>query len=345
MKKTLAATVAAVALFAGASQAQKIEKTEKVGTGIYEIIYNEKDNTVYVAAIGTRGEPGTANIYKLDPKTLAVKGTINTGEKPGFGLGINRTSQTLYTSNTRNNSVHAIDLKSGKIVATIDHGQEKSHTREIVADENNNKIYVSNMTDIWVIDGKTNKFSHLIEGLGEGITGLSLDEKNQILYTTDMRKSTVIAVDLKTNKAVKTFASGGENAINVFFDAKGKRLFVANQTSGTLTVLDTDGKLIKSVATGAGALSVNFDAKLNRIYVTNRGAGTTSIVDGKSYEILAALQTGSHPQTVAVDQKTGRVFVTNKAKGRPRPAAGQPAPTGPAPVDPTGDVVTIISPK
>jgi len=324
--------------------AQKIEKSSKVGVGLYEIVYNEKDNLVYVAGVGGRGANDSAKIYKLDPQTLEVKGTIDVNVAPAFGLGLNTKTQTLYTSNTRSNSVHAIDLKSGKIIATINHGKDKSHTREIVVDEETNKIYVSNMTDVWVIDGKTNKFSHLIEGTGEGSTGLALDQKSQKLYVTNMSKDQISVVDLKTNKIVSTFASGGKGPINAYFDEKGKRLFVANQGDGGITVLDPAGKLLQTVKTGAGALGVNYNPVKNLIYVANRQAGTTSVIDGKTYKILADLKTGTFPQTIAIDKKSGRVFVTNKGQGRRRPTNGETPSNEPPAEDPNGDVVNILVP-
>lgn len=335
-------------LIGGNIFAQKVDKTSKVGVGLYEIVYSEKEKAVYVAGIGNRNETNGAKIYKLDPATLEVKSTIDVSAAPAFGLGLNDKTQTLYTSNTRSNSVHAIDLKTGKIIATINNGKDKSHTREIVVDEDNNKIYVSNMTDVWVIDGKTNKFSHLIEGIGEGVTGLAIDGAKQILYVTNMGNETtpgkVTAYDLKAKKVAKTFESGGKGAINLVFDAKGKRLFVANQGDGTVTVLDESGKLLQTVKTGAGALGINYNPAKDLIYVANRQAGTTSIVDAKTYKIVADLRTGTHPQTIAVDKKSGRVFVTNKAQGRRRPPAGEQPSNQPPPEDPNGDVVAIIAP-
>lgn len=326
--------------------AQKVEKTSKVGAGLYEIVYNEKDNLVYVAAVGKRGETDGAKIYKLDPNTLEVKGTIDVNIAPAYGLGLNTKTQTLYTSNTRNNSVHAIDVKTGNIIATINHGQDKSHTRQVVVDEDSNKIYVSNMTDVWVIDGTTNKFSYLIEGIGEGVTGLTIDKKKQILYVTNMGNQTtpgkVTAYDLKAKKVINTFESGGQSAINAYYDEKGKRIFVTNQGSGNLTVLDESGKLLQTIPTGAGALGLNYNPIKDLVYVTNRQAGTTSVVDGKTYKVVAELKTGTFPQTVAIDKKSGKVFVTNKAQGAPRPQPGQTP--QPAPEDPNGDVVNVIVP-
>jgi YVTN family beta-propeller protein len=321
---------------------QKVGKTAKVGAGLYEIVYSEKAKAIYVASIGKRGEQGTAKIYKLDPDTLETQGAIDVSAAPAFGLGLNEKTQTLYASNTRSNSVSAIDLKSGKIIATITSGQDKSHTREVLVDEEANKIYVSNMTDVWVIDGATNKFSHLIENLGEMVTGVALNKKKQLLYATNMRADKLSVVDLKTNKVVNSFASGGKTPINVFFEAKSSRLFVVNQGSGELIIMDESGKVLQTIATGEGALSVNFNPTRNLIYVANRQAGTTSIIDGGSYKVIASLKTGTFPQTIAIDQKSGKVYITNKAAGGRRGPADQQQP--PPPDDPNGDVITIIEP-
>ena len=341
-------SIAALALTIGAANgfAQKINKTQKVGGGLYEIVYNEKDNLVYVAATGKRGEKGGAKIYKLDPNTLEVKGEIDVNAAPAFGLGLNSKTQTLYTTNTRSNSVSAIDLKTGKIIATINHGKDKSHTREVVADETTNKIYVSNMTDVWVIDGKTNKFSHLIEGLGEGVTGMAINTAKQVLYVTNMgsdkEPANITAYDLKAGKVIKSFATGVKGSINLVFDAKGKRLFVANQGDGVVTAYNEEGKLLANVKTGEGALGINYNPVKELIYVANRRAGTTSVIDAKTYKVVAELKTGTFPQTIAIDKKSGKVFVTNKAQGGPRPKPGETP--KPAPEDPNGDVVNVITP-
>jgi YVTN family beta-propeller protein len=327
--------------------AQKVDKTAKIGAGLYEVVFNEKDNAVYVAATGKRGEK-SAKIYKLNPQTLEVVSTIDVSEAPAYGLGLNGKTQTLYSSNTNSNSVHAIDLKTGKVLATINSGKDKSHTREVLVDETANKVYVTNMSDVWVIDGATNKFESVIEGLGEGVTGAAINSAKQILYVTNMGNQTtagkVTAYDLKAKKVINTFESGGKGAINLVYDAKGKRLFVANQGDGNVTVLDESGKLLQTISTGAGALGISYNPVKNLLYVANRGAGTTSVIDAKTYKIVADLKTGSSPQTIAIDKKSGRVFVTNKTAPRPRPQAGQPAPTTPPAEDPNGDVVTVIVP-
>ena len=316
--------------------AQRAELTAKTGTGLYEIVYSNKGKAVYVAAAGNRGE-NNAFVYKLDPNTLDILDKIDLSEAPGYGLGINDKTQTLYTSNTRNNSVNAIDLKTG-VVKTIVPEFERSHTRELVIDEKANKVYVSDVgkeSRIWVIDGKTNTLEKVIENTGASSTGIALDAKAKHLYITNLGNDEIAVLDLKTEQIINTFPAGAEGAINLVLDNKTDRLFVANQKSGVVTVLNAkSGQLLKTIPTGAGALGIRLDPKSNRVFVANRQAGTVTVIDAKNLEVVADIETGTHPNTVAVDVKTGYAYVTNKAE-RKR--------DDPSFVDPNGDTVTLIS--
>lgn len=316
--------------------AQRAELSAKTGTGLYEVVYSNKGNAVYVAAAGSSGG-NNAFVYKLDPKTLDILDKIALSEAPGYGLGINDKTQTLYTSNTRNNSVNVIDLKTGT-VKTIIPEFERSHTRELVIDEKTNKVYVSDVgkeSRIWVIDGKTNTLERVIENTGASSTGIALDPKAQHLYITNLGNDEIAVLDLKTDKIIKTFPAGAEGSINLVLDEKTNRLFVANQKSGVVTVLDAkSGQLLKTIPTGEGALGIRLDPKSNRVFVANRQAGTVTVIDSKSYAAIADLKTGTHPNTVAVDIKTGSAYVTNKAERKK---------DDPSFVDPNGDTVTLIS--
>jgi DNA-binding beta-propeller fold protein YncE len=51
----------------------------------------------------------------------------------------------------RSFTASAIDLKTGKVIATITSSKEKSHTRGVLVDETTLKLYVMNMSDVWVV--------------------------------------------------------------------------------------------------------------------------------------------------------------------------------------------------
>ncbi len=338
--------IAASLLAAQPATAQQAAKTAKVGgAGLYELAVSESTGFVYVASAGSRTSPG-GKVYKLDPKTLTAVDSIDTSDTPPMGVGINDKTQTLYTSNTRVNSVSAIDLNSGKIVALIKNGKERSHTREIVVDATKNLIYVSDVgegSSIWVIDGKTNTYLYSIEETGKTTTGLALDEARQLLYTTNMGSNEIGVVDLAARKLVKSYPAHGDKPVNLVFDKATDRLFVADQGSNEVLVLRADnGELIRKIAAGKGALGIRLDPVKKRVYTANRQDGTVTVIDSDSYAVLATLEAGSAPNTVVVNAKTGAAYVTNKTKPMPRPAEGS-APVAPAP-DLHGDTVTLILP-
>lgn len=331
----LAATGLAVIATVDAN-AQTVDKSSRAGTGVYEAVINPNDGLLYVTGAGSRTNPGGA-LYKVDPSSLAIVDSISLKENPPFGIGINTKTQIAYTTNTRTNSVSAVDLKTGKLLATFNHGGEKSHTREVLVDEDNNLVYISDVGDpssIWVIDGKTNTFSHLIPNTGKTTTGMAFVDSKDKIYVTNMGENAVAVINTKTKAIEKSFPSGGEAPVNIVSD--GKRLFVTNQKSGTVTVLDTEGTVLKSIETGAGAIGIAYDPVKNRLYSANRQTGTTTVIDANTYAVLADLPTGSHPNHVKVDAK-GAAYVINKTKGG-RPVEGQPVV-----VDTNGDTVTKIN--
>lgn len=347
-------SLAALLLLAGAASAEPaVVKQVKPGDGLYEAVVG--NGRVYVAAAGARGENNGA-ILALDPKTLEVKETFPLGAEPGYGLGINRKTKTLYATQTRSGRLAAIDLSTGKVVATIGEG-EKAHVREAVVDEDADRVYVSVVgrgetpSAIWIVDGAANKVVGTIDGLKGSVSGIALDGKGGRLFASAFGSNEVHEIDLKTGKVTRSFPTGGRNAINLAYDPAGDRLFVAHQESGDVTVLNAkDGALIKAIPTGEGALGVAFDAKRNLVYVANRRAGFVTLIDAARLEPVANFVTGSMPNTVAVDAETGNAYVTNKVKsaGRPRPPEGAaPGATPPKPVpmiDPEGDTVTLITP-
>jgi YVTN family beta-propeller protein len=354
-----ALTVTAVAAGSLAASAQSaatlpsVGKSVKVGAGLYEIVASPSTGTIYVAAAGGRGAGGGA-VYALNGDNLDVVKTIDMAATPPYGIGINDRTQTVYTTNTRNGSVSAIDAKTGQVKTISSEADKSAHLREIVVDEADNVIYASSygqMGIVWAIDGRTNELS-LIQNVGNGTTGMVLDKAANRLWVSNLTANEVAGIDLKTRQVVERFPAGGERPTNLAIDPKTRRLFVTNQTPGNVTVLDlkAGGKLVATVPTGAGALDVEFNPAANLAYVANRGAGTVTVIEGTSYKVLANLQVGSAPNTISIDGKTGLVYVTSKARpgggrGRGRGQGDAPATPPPPPVEDLGaDTVTVIRP-
>lgn len=329
---------------AAVSAAPAVEKTAKVGTGLYELVVSSTSGLVHVAAVGARGE-NAARIIGLDPRTLEARATIGLGQDAAFGLAVNDRRGLLLATGTRAGAFKIIDIRGGTVRARLTQG-EGSHLRQVVADEARDRAFATSFgardrpSAIWVVDTAADRIATVItEGLEGGITGLAHDPNGDRLFVTALTSNEVVEVSLTRNAGVRRFPSGGEGPINIAFDPASGRLFCANQRSGTLAVLNAaSGEVVKSIETGAGALGVALSADGGIAYVANRGAGTTSVVDTRTLAVVANLATGTHPNTVAVDRRSGLAYVSNKARGLPRGAPRDQPP----PEDPNGDTVSIV---
>ncbi|MER2537170.1 MAG: YncE family protein [Rhizobiaceae bacterium] len=337
---SLAIAVAATAAFADPA----IEKTVKSPSpGIYEIALNQAKNELYVAAPGGRGaEKGF--VLVLDAATLDEKSRIDVTSDAAYGLGFNEKTQTLYSTNTRADSVSAIDVATGKITTIKGKEGAFTHGREVVVDEDSNTIYVSMMGGrngqtgkVWVIDGATNTLKEEILDVGLGVTGLVLDKEGNRLFATDMTANQVVAVDLEKKRVAGRWPTGGETPINLDYDPQAKLLYIANQGSATVGVVSTEfGAVVDTIYTGNGPLGIRLSKGDGKLYVANRQSGTTSVIDTRTRKVVASLATGTLPQTVAVDPRSNTAYVSNKAR-----TGGRDAP----PVeDPNGDTIAIIRP-
>lgn len=308
-------------MFATVVQAQSsrlpgVSHLVPIGAGIYEVAVGTATDAVYVASTGAEAR----RIFVLDPATLAVRSTIDTGDRSAFGLAFNNRTQTLYTSNTTSNSVSAIDVRTGGTLATITApGGGVAHVFRVLVDEESNTVYVSlpdTSSRIWVIDGATNTLRHEIPNVGGRSTGLALDRAQNRLFTCSIASSEVIEIDLSTRQVVRRFPSGGVGTTHLVLDTRTNRLFASHQRSGDVTVLDVrTGAVLKTIPTGAGALGLAMDEERGLVYVTNRSADTVSVIDMRTLAVAGSLKGAALPNTVALDPRSGSAYVTFKARG------------------------------
>lgn len=320
MKAFLGQSLAIVAVLAATvpdarSAAPAMNRVAPVGAGIYEVAVGESTDALYIASTAADAR----RIFVLDPRSLQVRGTIDTGDRAAYGLAFNNRTRRLYTTDTVANSVSVIDVTTGRVLARIaapDAGV--AHVFRALVDERSNTVYVSlpdASSRIWVIDGATSTLKHEIVNVGGRSTGLALDSARDRLFTSSIASSEIIEIDLASRQVVRRFASGGIGTTHLAFDAASDRLFATHQRSGDVTVLDAgSGTVLKKITTGAGALGLALDAPRKRLYVTNREADTVSVIDTGSYAMVATLRGAALPNTVAVDGRTGDAYATFKSR-------------------------------
>lgn len=119
-------------------------------------------------------------VYRLDPTTLDVTQIIHNDIKP-FGAAVNAKTGTLFFGNTVNNSVTAIDAKTGDVKGrTVLDARKRSETvkplapRELVADADSDTLYITGLGEssvVWVVDGKDLTLRATVTDTGKYGTG------------------------------------------------------------------------------------------------------------------------------------------------------------------------------
>jgi len=94
----------------------------------------------------------------------------------------------------------------------------------------------------------------------------------------------------------------------------GKKLYVVNQGTGSVTSINTiDGSLNGNATIPTGATPVWAVARSDsaKIYVLNSGSGTVSTIDTKTDTVLSSVTVGAGANYMAYDGKLNRLYITN----------------------------------
>lgn len=307
--------------------------------GVYELVYSRVNNAIYVASMGERFEDGKGgSIYQLDADTLALQKTIELPLKP-FALAIDNTAGVLYAGHTLDGAISAIDISTGTVRKTVQHGAldaegKPIHTRQIVVDETSGKIIVSGITSggfLWVVDGNTLTTDRIIRDSKAPTAGLTLDTANHQLFVSGTAAYAVF--DTRTWQQVgenrileKRNASDSKRRflVNTALDGKTGRLFAnqLNNGEGTLVFDVKSGELLHTIATGETPVGIRFNPQRGEVYVASRDSGTLSIIDAQSYAIKHSLTLPAHPNSIAVSPDGQTLWISVK---QPFPEKGESA--------------------
>jgi YVTN family beta-propeller protein len=210
-------------------------------------------------------------------------------------------ADTLVVLNKSEATASPIDLKSGKVRATLatDHGPHEAATSPdgrlaLVGNYGSREKPGSSLTVIDVpgarvvktIDLGEYQRPHGLLFLPDGRRALVTAEANKVLLEVDVEKGTVISA----------FATEQDVSHMVEVALGGRRAFVANIGSGSVSVIDLEkGINVGTIETGAGAEGITASIDGTEIWVTNRSADTVSVIDAKSLEILTQIPCASFP--------------------------------------------------
>jgi YVTN family beta-propeller protein len=145
--------------------------------------------------------------------------------------------------------------------------------------------------------------------------GIVFLEDGTVLVTAE-QEQVLLKVDIASG-TLKAFPTGGQQASHmVVASADGKRAYVANIGSGSVSVINLAGgaePVIVPAAAGTEAIDLSPDGK--ELWVGNREAHTLSIIDTASLKVVASIDCPVMPIRLKFTSDGARVLVSCASSG------------------------------
>jgi DNA-binding beta-propeller fold protein YncE len=321
----------------------------EVTRGQYQSAYSSNDNMLFVTASVGRPPIRESELLKLDGTTLEVVARVAPPEAPApaagargpggpgggdaaadtrppvygvYGIGLDETNDTVWVTNTRQNTVAVFNQSDLSLVKQFPDGTVQ-HSRDVQVDGELGRAFASAgvTPNVEVFDTATlEKIATItipsnVRGEQFGAMSLSLDRRMHRLYVAGLPTSEVAVIDTRTNEVLNVFAvPGAEGVIGVSHDPVTNRIYVSAQVSDSVFILDGEsGDLIRQVPVGAGTHNVAVDPEARRVYAESRIAGTITVLDMDG-NILANL--GGMPRVNHIEiAGNGVIYAVDKSVG------------------------------
>lgn len=327
-------------------------KREKLLPGLYQVAYSANADAVFVTHSSSKPHPQTG-LMKVDPDTLQIIDRTTPPVSPAygddkesrypppiyavFGLATDSAKQTLWVTNSLNNTVAVYRQRDLSLLKQFEAGTVP-HAHTVIVNSKLGRAYVSAYTSGKVAVFDTSTLKHVTDidlstdtqKVSFKPLGLALNTQAGKLYVGSGPSDKIAVIDMATNKVEKIFSLGTKGKLRgLAWDADdGLVLATSFNTDQLLAIDPQSGKIEETVYVGSRPLAVVWNPVTELAYVSNRGANTLAVVDIDDGERVAILNGGTQPNHLAVGDD-GEVFAVNKSTD---------------PEDPQGDLLTRIAP-
>jgi YVTN family beta-propeller protein len=233
-----------------------------------------------LALVSSRG----ADLLTLfDKQSGRVVGAIRTGRRPA-GLALDEAVRRAYVAASGEDAVQAVDLLEHRLLSRAD-----------------------------------------LRGGDEPI-GLALTPDGRTLLSANRGSSTVSFIDtlsmvetdrLQLQEGMNQIVNREEGAIGerpaeILVDRVGRRAYVFNAASGSITVIDVAARAVAgTIATEPGPFRGDFNRLQDRLFVIHGPSPYVGIVDAAALEVVSRIYVGPGLTAIKVNPETDRVYLAS----------------------------------
>jgi DNA-binding beta-propeller fold protein YncE len=185
-----------------------------------------------------------------------------------WGIGINHMTNTIYVANSAGSTVSAINASNNEILADI----EVDYRPMIIAVNSlSDTVYVTHSGSVSVISGKNNTVLANIPTDIRSPLSIALNPYTDRVYVADGISKNVSVIDSIINQVVLSIPTGISQEYNAFdfqgigvaVDPLRNRIYVANPSTGNVTVIDGSNNNIISNISASEMMIRPFDIAVN----------------------------------------------------------------------------------
>lgn len=194
-----------------------------------------------------------------------------------------------YVSNEDGQSVSVLDTKSATNIATIEVGKRP---RGMKLSRDGSRLFVA------------------VSGLPKCPPTVPDEECAKL--ERDLKADGIAIVDTALRKVIKVLAAGSDPE-QFAMSADGKRLYVANEDVGLMSVVDVDaGKVIARVKVGLEPEGVALTPNGRWVLVTNESDSSVSVIDTSTLKVQRTVPVGKRPRDMAFGSNGNIAYVSGE---------------------------------
>ncbi len=185
----------------------------------------------------------------------------------------------------------------------------------IKADASTDKLFVSNVTQVIVIDTKINKKIGTIPNTS-GVHGIATASDKNKGYTSNGTDTTVTVFNLTTLQTIKKIKVTGKNPDAIIYDPYSQQIFTFNASGKNATVINTTTDSVIATIALNGKPESGASDENGYIYVNINDSNIVRVINSSTNQIVKryTLGGGTSPKAMAIDIANHRLFVTCSGK-------------------------------
>ncbi len=238
----------------------------------YGVAVDDAAGTVWV----TNTRQNTLAVYRQDDLALLKQfapGAVNHARD----VVVDSANHRAYASATRTGNIEVFDTRSLEqlapiVIASGKRGEDFSAMALDIDPAGGHIVTVSMSTnEAALVDLKSGAQKVIDLPGARGASGVAFDPAEGLIFVVSQQSDNLLIVEAESGKVLHDVETGAQ-PLNVAFEPVGRLVYVANRGAGTITVLDTAGRIVANLDAGNLPNQLRADGK-GAVWAVNKARG------------------------------------------------------------------------